>query len=318
MQIRTEPVFVTPNGRTLTRQALQFLATQSVVCREILNGWSMVLNREERLQSHDTLQDAISIPWTFRCAQMDRIIKDQALDVHQRYESFKNNIPSCTINDKELISMRNIDLVFLLIVEESFFYIIVFDLKPPSIVIIDSKDWDGTVDNIYGSSTVVLQDMMIMHLLREGHDAGKVYAEMEQDQIRTRWQSRESLVDCGVMLMRRMETYFGGDGGKWDCGLYKERTKQKRQLKDLRTKYYSKILLIDENIRKTSIITDVELFIAMETSYNAKKKRVATRIGRGKEICSRLWSIFREGQHLLDEFAGKNVLAASNTIYVGQ
>ncbi|KVH87454.1 hypothetical protein Ccrd_025307 [Cynara cardunculus var. scolymus] len=148
----------------------------------------------------------------------------------------------------------------------------VFDLKRPSIVIIDSMNPDGMVNDIYGSNTVVFQDMMIMHLLREGHNVVKVYVEMDQDQIKTRWQFRESSVDCGVMLMRHMETYFGGDEWKWDYGLYKESKKQKRQLKDLRTKYCSKILLSDENIRKTSIITDVERFIAMETSYNANKR----------------------------------------------
>ncbi|KVI03235.1 hypothetical protein Ccrd_018472 [Cynara cardunculus var. scolymus] len=198
----SEPVFMTPNEKTLTHQTMQSLATQSVVCKEVLDGWATVLNREERLRSNESPRRYF-IP-----TDMDHIIRDQGLDVHQRYESFKKNVTSCTNNDKELISMRNIDLVFFPIVETSFFYIVVFNLKRPSIVIIDSENQDGIVDDIYGSSTVVLQDMMIMHLLREGHDAWKVYAEMNQDQIKTRWQSRENSVDCGVMLMRHMETYF--------------------------------------------------------------------------------------------------------------
>ncbi|KVG60693.1 hypothetical protein Ccrd_026334 [Cynara cardunculus var. scolymus] len=110
-------------------------------------------------------------------------------------------------------------------VEPLFYYIVVFDLKRPSISIIDSENRAGKVDDIYGSRTVVLQYMMIMHLLKEGHGAWKVYTEMDQDNIKTRWQFRENTVDCGVMLMRHMETFFRGDIVKWDCRLYKESTK---------------------------------------------------------------------------------------------
>ncbi|KVI01742.1 hypothetical protein Ccrd_019979 [Cynara cardunculus var. scolymus] len=239
----------------------------------------MVLNREERLRSNESprryfVQTDIS---------MDAIIRDEDLNVNQMYDRFRKNITSCMNTDKELINMRNVDLVFFPVVEPSFYYVLVFDLKRPSIAILDSQNRDGKVDDIYGSSTVGLQDMMIMHLLKEGHGAWKVYAEMDQDHIKTRWQFRENTVDAGVMLMRHMETFFGGDVMKWECGLYKEGTKQKRQLKDLRTKYCSKMLLSDENIRKTSIVSDVERFIAMETSYDARKNRGARLMSRGKK-----------------------------------
>ncbi|KVH99489.1 hypothetical protein Ccrd_022277 [Cynara cardunculus var. scolymus] len=239
-----EPVFMTTKGKTVTRQTMQSLISQS---------------------------------------GMDAIIRDEDLNVNQRYDRFRKNITSCMNNDKELINMRNVDLVFFLVVEPSFYYVLVFDLKRPSVAILDSQNRDGKVDDIYGASTVGLQDMMIMHLLKKGHGAWKVYPEMDQDHIKTRWQFRENTVDAGVILMRHMDTFFGGDVMKWECGLYKEGTKQKRQLKDLRTKYCSKMLLSDENIRKTSIVSDVERFIAMETSYVVRKNRGARLMSRGKK-----------------------------------
>ncbi|KVH98833.1 hypothetical protein Ccrd_022940 [Cynara cardunculus var. scolymus] len=239
----------------------------------------MVLNKEEKMRSNESLRRYF-VPTDI---SMDAIIRDEDLNANQRYDIFRKNITCCMNNDKELISMRNVDLVFFPIVEPSFYYVVVFDLKHPSIAIIDSQIRDGKVDDIYGSSTVGLQDMMIMHLLREGHGAWKVYAEMDQDHIKTRWQLSENTVDAGVMFMRHMETFFGGNVVKWDCGLYKESTKQKRQLKDLRTKYCSKMLLNDVNIRKTSIVYDVERFIAMETSYNARKNGGARQMSRGRK-----------------------------------
>ncbi|KVI01486.1 hypothetical protein Ccrd_020244 [Cynara cardunculus var. scolymus] len=202
-----EPVFMTTKGKTMTCQTMQSLVSQSVVSTEIIDVWSMVLNKEERLRSNESprryfVQTDISI---------HAIIRDGDLNVNQRYDRFRKNITSCMNNDKELISMRNVDLVFFPVVEPSFYYVLVFDLKRPSIAILDSQNRDGKVDDIYGSSTVGLQDMMIMHLLKEGHGAWKVYAEMDQDHIKTRWQFRENTVDAGVMLMRHMETFFGGD-----------------------------------------------------------------------------------------------------------
>ncbi|KVH87401.1 hypothetical protein Ccrd_025370, partial [Cynara cardunculus var. scolymus] len=197
-----ESVFMTIKGKTVTRQTMQSLVSQSMVSTEIIDVWSMVLNKKERLRSNESprcyfVQTDIS---------MDAIIRDEDLNV------------------------------FFPVVEPLFYYVLVFNLKRPSIAILDSQTRDGK------------QYMMIMHLLKEGHGAWKVYAEMDQDHIKTRWQFRENTVDPGVMLMRHMETFFGGDVMKWECGLYKESTKQKRQLKDLRTKYCSKMLLNDENI----------------------------------------------------------------------
>ncbi|KVI11175.1 hypothetical protein Ccrd_010416 [Cynara cardunculus var. scolymus] len=245
---------MTIKGKAITRQTMQSLVSQCVVGSEIIDVWSMVLNREERMRSNESLRRYF-VPTDI---SMDAIIRDEDLNANQ-------SINSNGINQTRLL--KNV----------------VFDLKHPSIAIIDSQIRDGKVDDIYGSSTVGLQDMMIMHLLREGHGAWKVYAEMDQDHIKTRWQLRENTVDVGVMLMRHMETFFGGDVVKWDCGLYKESTKQKRQLKDLRTKYCSKMLLNDVNIRKTSIVYDVERFIAMETSYNARKNGGARQMSRGRK-----------------------------------
>ncbi|KVH98677.1 hypothetical protein Ccrd_023099 [Cynara cardunculus var. scolymus] len=146
---------VNSDERKLQDWILRGIGRTLVVSTKIIDVWSMVLNREERLRSNESprryfVQTDIS---------MDAIIRDEDLNVNQRYDRFRKNITSCMNNDKELISMRNVDL----------------------------------------------QDMMIMHLLKEGHGAWKVYAEMDQDHIKTRWQFRENIVDAGVMLIHSWE-----------------------------------------------------------------------------------------------------------------
>ncbi|KVI01699.1 hypothetical protein Ccrd_020019, partial [Cynara cardunculus var. scolymus] len=147
-----EPVFMTTKGKAITRQTMQSLVSQCVVGSEIIDVWSMVLNRDERMRSNESLRRYF-VPTDI---SMDAIVRDEDLNSNQRYDRFRKKITCCMNNDKELISMRNVDLVFFPIVEPSFYYVVVFDLKHPSIAIRDSQIREGKVDDIYGSSTVGL------------------------------------------------------------------------------------------------------------------------------------------------------------------
>lgn len=74
------------------------------------------------------------------------------------------------------------------------------------------------------------------------------------------WCSTENKVDCGVFVMRHMETYKGEEIKKWKCGFSSEMTKQKKQLKMLRFKYAVKVLLCDDNDLKQKITDEVSTF----------------------------------------------------------
>lgn len=40
--------------------------------------------------------------------------------------------------------------------------------------------------------------------------------------IRMNWQTKDNGLDCGIFLMRHMETYMGGGVSNWTAGLHKE------------------------------------------------------------------------------------------------
>lgn len=212
----------------------------------------------------------------------DPLISDQDKDIHERYERFRHSIFVFSNHDNDVISMQNLDLVFFPIVDDRFFYMVVFNLRNPEVLVIDSHDRVGAVDELYEYKTYGLHDVMVMHLKKEGHPAWKAYSEIDQEQVKIKWQMKQNMVDGGVMLMRMMETFMGYDSHKWENGLYKEGTKQKKQLKDLRSKYVSKILLSDVNIRKLSIVNEIPKFIAMEATLSVKKKLGRQRIRTAK------------------------------------
>nr|GMD99869.1 uncharacterized protein LOC109162486 [Ipomoea batatas] len=69
--------------------------------------------------------------------------------------------------------------------------------------------------------------------------------------LRIDWRDPNNKEDCGVFVMRHMESYLGGGLRNWDCGLDRQ---NKSQLDRLRLKYVAAILnaenneLRDENI----------------------------------------------------------------------
>lgn len=66
------------------------------------------------------------------------------------------------------------------------------------------------------------------------------------------WRVSKNYVDCGVFVMRHMETYKGIGIKDFDAGFDKNEKKQITELNDLRAKYIVKILtsnLNDEEIK---------------------------------------------------------------------
>jgi len=93
------------------------------------------------------------------------------------------------------------------------------------------------------------------------------------------WTTLQNVVDCGVFLMRHMETYKGTSVREWECGLSTEKNvkgdasnKQKRELDDLRHKYVAKILLSDVNTSRETIENEAKKYASLSDEY---KKRLA-------------------------------------------
>ncbi|CAH1440227.1 unnamed protein product [Lactuca virosa] len=72
------------------------------------------------------------------------------------------------------------------------------------------------------------------------------------DQYMT-WKTRGNSNDCGIFLMRHMETYKGGPLAQWECGFKKEGADQLHKIRKLRRRYCLKILLSEVNIMKPEV-----------------------------------------------------------------
>ncbi|KAD4386009.1 hypothetical protein E3N88_26178 [Mikania micrantha] len=68
------------------------------------------------------------------------------------------------------------------------------------------------------------------------------------------WATKKNVTDCGVFVMRHMEMYMGKEAKSFDCGFSKNHFKRTSQIKTLRKKYATRILLSDANNLKHVVI----------------------------------------------------------------
>lgn len=97
------------------------------------------------------------------------------------------------------------------------------------------------------------------------------------------WLVEKAGTECGIYLMRHMESYMGENEGRWECGLTGKMPADVSAAIKLRTKYMARLLTSDFNKFKSMIVKDFEAFrkldileqdmLLRESAENRKKKR---------------------------------------------
>lgn len=98
------------------------------------------------------------------------------------------------------------------------------------------------------------------------------------------WKTRNNYTDCGVFIMRHMETFKGVTTSEWKAGFKLERFDQSEQIERLREKYASKILLSDTNELKEIVEKEIGAYLKLSnedrrTLHADAETRIQERIG---------------------------------------
>ncbi|KAJ0921926.1 hypothetical protein HanPSC8_Chr05g0197451 [Helianthus annuus] len=70
------------------------------------------------------------------------------------------------------------------------------------------------------------------------------------------WKTVNNTVDCGVFVMRHMETWFGLTSDKWDSGFPLGHTAKKACLTRLRKKYAIKLVTSNVNKHRSRVLAE--------------------------------------------------------------
>ncbi|GKD53010.1 ulp1 protease family, C-terminal catalytic domain-containing protein, partial [Tanacetum coccineum] len=223
------------------------------VASTIIDLWTLVLNNEEQHR------DKISGDGNVYCHTV-------MMDLEARRESFDENI-NIVLKQAKRNNFDDVNLVFFPTIKRSkksnHFYVICFNLKTSEIDIIDNID--NGIDDIktrYCVFPCALMESFIDYLERKKYQNCYDLILAEPKLVEFSWKTAYNSHDCGVFVMRHMETYLGK--GKFLQEFKKEGPGQKVQLNMLCAKYMVKILLMSFNEKKKSLLKQAQAYIKMK------------------------------------------------------
>ncbi|KAJ0692299.1 hypothetical protein HanPI659440_Chr15g0584291 [Helianthus annuus] len=88
----------------------------------------------------------------------------------------------------------------------------------------------------------------------------KRYIKLNQRKLISNGVLKKNHTDSGVFLMCHMDTYMGENIKEYHCGIFAKCSGQVNQLKVLRRKYATRILLSELNLKKQEILVEANHF----------------------------------------------------------
>ncbi|XP_021990989.2 uncharacterized protein LOC110887726 [Helianthus annuus] len=202
----------------------------------VISAWAALLNHEEKKRRMGTA------PRLFCNAGM-LLEKDFALSEDGRLAEFTNNMNVVLDSTEPKVFKGNFEMVFIPMLTGQHYYLLFFNLRTRDVFIIDNIEGAAGLERYQGNVEKMISTFC--RYLRPMHP--KIAAQLRNTQpvrLELPWQTLYNGIDCGIFLMRHMETYNGTHVGHWMCGLSNKRDvtglvlpDQAREIEDLRKKY---------------------------------------------------------------------------------
>nr|GMC66476.1 uncharacterized protein LOC109158392 [Ipomoea batatas] len=215
------------------------------VTRKTFSGISNMLNVVSTMEATSTPTasqlDDIFFVTTRSHARMDEMStngkKKQNFYEHMTYEI------ECLQN----LDIIDVDLIFFPVLRHGYYFLICINIKASKVEIIDNKALvpGVTKKDKYGDCTNLLVD------------------ELTEEVVDMNWKETDNYIDCGLFVMRHMETY-NGTLKKWNLGFRKKASLNEDFLLGLRARYAAAIIRWRANTLKNIVIKKTKVL------YNKK------------------------------------------------
>ncbi|PWA65859.1 hypothetical protein CTI12_AA302760 [Artemisia annua] len=247
-----------------TRGELETLYPGIDIACGAINMFTHVLNDAEKQRNKKT-------PTRLYCHTSMPTIEMCGMEFDKASERFSENMKT-VLERSEYRSLVGVDMVFFPIISGRHFFLVVMNMKDNEVQIFDNI-YAATVDEVkerYGHFPNLLVHMFEDYMLHENNPNHGNMRESPRMMMETKCRTRNNFVDCGVFVMRHMETFKGDEYGDC-CRLSEEGREQIKELCDLRRKYAVKILLADCNNARKQVEIETHGF---RTVPDGEKKRL--------------------------------------------
>nr|GMC75405.1 putative ulp1 protease family, C-terminal catalytic domain-containing protein [Ipomoea batatas] len=249
--VRDEVLF-SYSGRIARRVDLRSLAPGVEVTVAVINVWSCILNYRE-------LSKAPSAP-----ARLNTAVGLQLNEVDsERVAWFAGSLGA----DFALTPYKqwsHVNLLFFPIVESKRFYLLCVNFETERLEIIDSSASTEATALKYGDTPDNVKLLLYEYFkkVREGFLSG-VCLNLETKRMPMKWRDSRNTIDCGVYVMRHMESFLGESVGSWVCGLAKG---DRAELNRLRLHYMKEMCTFDVNVHRTSNVARALRFVSTSST----------------------------------------------------
>nr|GEV96831.1 hypothetical protein [Tanacetum cinerariifolium] len=261
-----ETVFQACSGQDVSsvRVNMETLAPRLWIDANVIECWVAILNHEELVKGYSSPRRHFFQP--------TKAIIERTIDEEQQWKLFSYEISKQFKHDVSFISLFEVDLAFFPNYASGHFYVVVFHLKSPLVMIIlDNSDCGETCNLKYKAVCKPLKQFFARHLKRYNHPKHNSVSKLKHRIPKLKWSTTKNHSDCRVFTMMHLEHYFGKPVGQWDFGLCEELNEQVSMLRRMRFKIAAKILLNEFNIYSEKMF---DLAFKLETE-NDEQKRIS-------------------------------------------
>ncbi|KAK9078396.1 hypothetical protein SSX86_002453 [Deinandra increscens subsp. villosa] len=257
-------VYSTQRGGDVIRAHMESLCPGVKVHANVIGAWSKVLNNDRIYRQRGS-------PVRLFCSPnmlMKESYKKSVTDA-ERIKEFTANMETVLYVD-ELLTVNGLDMVFIPIAFDDHNYVLCFNLKKARIDLLDhSGDGEGYWKK-YKGWPEMMRHAFAGYLKKTNHPRANEMNRWPINRMLMSWRTKNNHIDCGVFIMRHMETFEGTELREWKFVLSNEGPDQTRELEDLRIKYVTKILLHEINTYKKHVTTGLQEYL----NINADKRKL--------------------------------------------
>ncbi|KAK1378210.1 hypothetical protein POM88_024954 [Heracleum sosnowskyi] len=266
-------------GVKCIREHIQTMKNCTKLYYSVIDTWSTILNDKENYKADESPMRLFctigGLKWSL----------DPQKKVADTYEIFFSNMNDM-ISKYPSKELKDMDMVFFPIHAHEHFYLICYNLKNLAYEVIDNVKHGEDAKIFYGRIPTILHSHFCKYLQWNGFEnLSKTVRKLKPTFLRMPWQTQGNSLDCGIFLMRHMETYKG-DVRNWETNFRNEGCGQFKQLLKLRAKYNNAIMSSDINEKKDEIVNEAKLLFkedAQETLLKVGCTKVRSSETRNKE-----------------------------------
>ncbi|WOG81956.1 hypothetical protein DCAR_0101115 [Daucus carota subsp. sativus] len=241
--------------RGCTKAHFHSLEDNQLVESTVIDTWTHMLNESEILRSAASpLRLFLTSETTYGPLLMDGSDTDRRLD---RYMAFDDNMDVVMNMVNEVHNKRydisDFDMFYFPIFTGAHHFIVCYNIKKPSWEIIDNRVQTMSIEDTYGDLLPRLHDLFIHFLLCNRPPKYSEIVNLKPQVLKMSWQTVDNSVDCGVFVMRHLESYMGNPMS-WKSGLRTEVENQKSVLHKLRVIYAHRMLTWSQNKKRHRVL----------------------------------------------------------------